>query len=119
MRILYASSDEGFEKLALNCAKPVASPGPLATGKAFRYGRIAVGACCRDWLFGTTVCRLDGWRNRCPSYEKKKNDLSFNNGPPSTPPKLFSRSAGFARPLKLTNQSRASSTSFRKYSKSV
>src|SRR6266540_3019729 len=40
-------------------------------------------------------------------------------GPPSTPPKLFCRSAGFARDLALLNQSVASKASFRKYSKTV
>ena len=32
MRMLYASSEEGFEKLALNCANPGPSAGPLAIG---------------------------------------------------------------------------------------
>src|SRR5690348_13383178 len=110
--MLYASSDEGFEKPALNRAEPFPSVEPLATGNAFKYGRIVAGACCRAWLSGTTVCTLDGCRNRCPSYEKKKNVLSLIIGPPSTPPKSFSRSCGFGRPVAFANQSFASSTSF-------
>jgi hypothetical protein len=32
---------------------------------------------------------VNGWRNRKPSYEKKKNVLSLKIGPPRTPPKSF------------------------------
>src|ERR1044071_2503898 len=103
---------DGFEKEALNCASPAPSARPFAIGKTFKNGREVEGAICLDALSGTAVCMLDGWRNRRPSYEKKKNVLSFRTGPPTTPPKSCCRVWGFGRPLKFTNQSLASSTSF-------
>jgi hypothetical protein len=87
IRMLVAFNVDGFEKEALNCPSPAPSARPFAMGKALRNGREVEGAICLDGLSGTAVCMLDGWRSRKPSYEKKKNVLSFRIGPPMTPPK--------------------------------
>jgi hypothetical protein len=56
---------------------------------------------------GTYVSATWGCRTLSPSYEPKKNSLSFLIGPPNTPPKSFWRSSGLARPFALANRSLA------------
>src|SRR6266700_3603306 len=88
---------------------------------------ISLGALLRDASDGTVVLIAGrGNTNRCPSYVKKKNVLSFpcqrdgvpspnrgkTTGPPKDPPKLLNRSGG----LNASKKSRASNLSLRTYS---
>ena len=64
-------------------------------GKASSKGRTAAGAFCRGpETMGHRCWQSSAGGPASPSYERRKNSLSFFIGPPSTPPKSFCRSSG-------------------------
>src|SRR5258708_1598399 len=118
MRRLAASSVAWFDHTAVNGAvSAVGEAGcPLGSGNAFKNGAKAIGAEDRANVEGTMFESEFGSLSRAPSYEKKKNVLSFQIGAPRNPPKSLCRSGACFRVLAFVNQSPASKTLFRKYS---